>query len=193
VADRLYWLDDNYVRPSYSWAAPRLHDVAISGFYWALVILIDITLWLTDTTRQFMARDAHAIALDAFAQAHAPLPEFPALPPAAVQLALPSMMLPMAPVPETLAITSNIAPVLALCSTVLPMPFSSFVPDDSGQRWLTSAQPLVVAPWVAEAVPVSPAVIPVVQKIRQSTKATGTKKAPDKTPRKRSPKTATAR
>ena len=42
VADRLYWLDDKYVQPFYSWAAPRLHDVAISGIYWALITLIDI-------------------------------------------------------------------------------------------------------------------------------------------------------
>ena len=42
VADHLYWLDDKYVQPFYSWAAPRLHDVAISGIYWALITLIDI-------------------------------------------------------------------------------------------------------------------------------------------------------
>jgi hypothetical protein len=34
VADRIYWLDDNYVQPFYSWAAPRLRDVAISGLFW---------------------------------------------------------------------------------------------------------------------------------------------------------------
>ena len=45
VADRLYWLDDNYVQPFYSWAAPRLRDVAISGLYWALVTLIDIAFY----------------------------------------------------------------------------------------------------------------------------------------------------
>jgi hypothetical protein len=53
-----------------SWAVPRLRDVAISGLYWELVTLIDISFWLIDTTRQFMLRDAHAIALDAFAQAN---------------------------------------------------------------------------------------------------------------------------
>jgi hypothetical protein len=89
VADRLYWLDDNYVQPFYSWAAPRLSKVAINGLYWGLVSLIDIALWLIDTTRQFMARDAEAIAFSSFALAHAPLPKFPALAPAAVPLALP--------------------------------------------------------------------------------------------------------
>jgi hypothetical protein len=70
VADRLYWLDDNYAQPFYAWAAPRLREVAISGLYWALITLIDVSLWLIDTTRQFMARDANAIAIDAFAHAH---------------------------------------------------------------------------------------------------------------------------
>jgi hypothetical protein len=188
VADRLYWLDDNYVQPFYSWAAPRLRDVAISGLYWALVTLIDVSLWLIDTTRQFMARDAHAIALDAFVHAHAPLPKFPALCPAAVPLARPSMAM---------------APVFP--SPVVPMALSQFLdPDHCVQRWLTSALPLVLAPGVTEAltVPVSPAVdpvlvevteaAPVLKKARQSTKATGTKKAADKTPRKRSPKTTAA-
>jgi hypothetical protein len=87
------------------------------------------------------------------------------------------------------------------------MTFSSFVLDDSVQRWLTAALPLLLAPWVTEAlaVPVSPVLAPVVpsvteaapvlQKIRKSSKATDTKTektATDKTPRKRSPKTATA-
>jgi hypothetical protein len=40
LANRLYWLDDNYVQPFYSWAAPR-RDVAISSLYWELVALID--------------------------------------------------------------------------------------------------------------------------------------------------------
>jgi hypothetical protein len=53
-----------------SWAVPRLRNVAISGLYWKLVTLIDVSFWLIDTTRQFMLRDAHAIALDAFAQAN---------------------------------------------------------------------------------------------------------------------------
>jgi hypothetical protein len=57
VADRLYWLDDNYVQTFYSWAAPRLREAAISGLYWALVTLIDVSLWLMNTTRQFMALD----------------------------------------------------------------------------------------------------------------------------------------
>ena len=196
VADRLYWLDDNYVQPFYSWAAPCLRDVAISGLYWTLVALIDITLWLMNTTRQFMARDAHAIALDAFAHAHEPLPELLALCPAAVPLALPSVVLPMAHASEAL---DDVAPVLRLFPAVVPMAFSSFVPDDSVQRWLSDALPLALAPFLAEieAVPVSPAVAPVVaertdtdpvvKKARQSTKATGTKKAADKIPRKRSP------
>jgi hypothetical protein len=62
LAERVYWLDDTYVQPFYSWAAPRLREAAINGLYWALVTLIDITLWLIDTTRQFFARDAQAIA-----------------------------------------------------------------------------------------------------------------------------------
>jgi hypothetical protein len=33
MADRIYWLDDTYVQPFYAWAAPRLRDVAISGFF----------------------------------------------------------------------------------------------------------------------------------------------------------------
>jgi hypothetical protein len=209
VADRLYWLDDNYVQPFFTWAAPRLRDVAISGFYWALVTLIDVSLWLMDTTLQFMARDAHAIALDAFAHAHAPLPELLALCPAAVPLSLPSMatapvfpspVLPMALTPEAL---DDAAPVLTLYPAVLPMTFSSFVLDDSLQRWLTAALPLVLAPWVteAEAVPVSLAILPVVPSVtkaapvvKRTRKPKNTEEtAQDKTPRKRSQMTATAR
>jgi hypothetical protein len=198
VADRLYWLDDNYVQPFYSWAAPRLREVAISGLYWALVTLIDVSLWLIDTTRQFMARDANAIALHSFAQSHEPLPEFPALLPAAVPLALPSMELPMAPTPEAL---DDIAPVLALYPAVVPMPLGLYSdPDQSVHHWLASALPLVLAPWVTEAeacsgcpaiLPVVPSVTeaaPVVKKTRKS-KATE-ETAQDKTPRKRSPRTA---
>jgi hypothetical protein len=44
--------------------------VAISGIYWELVTLIGISFWLIDTTRQFMVRNTHVIALDAFAQAN---------------------------------------------------------------------------------------------------------------------------
>jgi hypothetical protein len=62
--------------------------VAIDGLFWGLISLIDVALWLADTTRQFMDRDAQAITLSAFAQAHEPLPELPALAPAAVPLAL---------------------------------------------------------------------------------------------------------
>ncbi len=83
-----------------------------------------------------MDRDAHAIALSAFAQAHEPLPDFPALCPAAVPLALPSMVLPMAPAPEAL---DNETPVLALCPAVVPITFSHFLqPDHSVRRWLTA-------------------------------------------------------
>jgi hypothetical protein len=79
------------------------------------------------------------------------------------------------------------------------MPFSSFVPDDSVSHWLTAALPLALAQYLVEAVavPVSPAIIPVlpsfteaapvVKKTRKSTKASGKTKIP----RKRSPKTAT--
>jgi hypothetical protein len=85
-----------------------------------------------------MARDAHAIALSAFAQTHEPLPEFPVLPPAPVALALPSM----ASAPEVL---DDVAPVLALCPAAVPIPFSSFLAhNDSIRTWLTSALPLVV-------------------------------------------------
>ena len=100
--------------------------------------LIDITLWLIETTSQFMARDAQAVALNAFA--HAPLPELLALCPAAVPMALPeilpslvipSLVLPIAPAPEIL---DDVAPVLALCPTLVPIAFSSFVPDDSVHR-----------------------------------------------------------
>ncbi len=197
VADRLYWLDDNYVQPFYSWAAPRLRDVAISGLYWALVTLIDVSLWLINTNRQFMDRDAHAIALNAFAQAHAPLPEFPALSPAAVPLALPSMVLPMAPTPEAL---DDVAPVLALCPAVLPMAFSQFLqPDHSVRSWLTSALPLAIAPWVTEAQAV-PVVAPVVQSVTEAAPVVKKSRKPktteettqDKTPRKRSSRTTTA-
>jgi hypothetical protein len=204
VANRLYWLDNNYVQPFYAWAAPRLRDVAISGLYWTLITLIDVSLWLIDATRQFFARDAHAIALDAFAHAHEPLPNFPALCPAAVPLALPSMLLPMAPAPEALGMTDDAAQVLTLYPAVVPMAFGQFLAhDDSIRSWLTSALPLVLAPWVteAEAVPVSPTVVPmvpsvteaapVVKKTRKSKATEGT--AQDKTPRKRSQRTATAR
>jgi hypothetical protein len=55
-----------------------------------------------------------------------------ALCPAAVPLALPSMLLPMAHAPEAL---DKIAPVLALCPAVLPMAFSQFLdPDHSVHR-----------------------------------------------------------
>jgi hypothetical protein len=78
------------VQPFYAWAAPRLRDVAINGLFWGLIALIDIARWLANTTRQFMARDAQAITFSAFAQAHEPLPEFPALAPAAIPLEPPS-------------------------------------------------------------------------------------------------------
>lgn len=75
-----------------------------------------------------MARDAHAITLYAFAQDYEPLPELPALPPAAVPLAPPSMVtapvVPGGTVPEGLDDGTN----------------------DSVSRWLTSsALPLVLA------------------------------------------------
>lgn len=152
-------------------------------------------------------RDTHAIALGAAADANEPLPEFPALPPAALPLNLPSvpsMSSLLLPMPTAADGLDDIAPVLALCPSVLPMAFSQVLdPDDSVHRWLTSTLPLVLAPWVNEAlaVPVSPVVIPVVaeaapvvQKSRKS-KATDTKTEKtltDKTPRKRSPKTPTA-
>jgi hypothetical protein len=48
AANRLYWLDDTHFQPFslfYTWAAPRLRNVAISGLYWGLVMLIDVSLW----------------------------------------------------------------------------------------------------------------------------------------------------
>jgi hypothetical protein len=205
--DRLYWLDDNYVQPFYSWAAPRLRDVAISGLYWALVTLIDISLWLIDTTLQFMARDAQAIALSAFAHAHKQLPEFPALPAAALPLALPSMAL--APIFPSLVVQwvstpealGDAAPILALCPAVVPMDLTQFLnPDHSVRSWLTIALPLALAPFFAQAVPVNPPILRVVAEVSEAApvvkrtrkpKVTG-ETAQDKTPRKRSPKTPTA-
>jgi hypothetical protein len=98
---------------------------------------------------------------------------------------------------------NDTAPALTLCPSVVPMAFSQFLnPDHSIRSWLTSALPLVLAPWVTEAlaVPVSPVLAPVlaevteaapvVKKTRKSKATEGT--AQDKTPRKRSPKTTTA-
>jgi hypothetical protein len=114
MADRIYWLDDTYIQPFYAWAAPRLRDVAISGLFWGLIALIDVALWLADTTHQFMGRDAQAIALSAFAQAHEPLPELPALAPAAIPLAaaLP-LMLPSIVDVATLSDVGSVVPVTA--------------------------------------------------------------------------------
>jgi hypothetical protein len=130
------------------------------------------------------------IALSVFAQAHEPLPDFPALCPAAVPLVLPSM----ASAPEAL---DNIVPALALYPAVVPLELSLFLnPDHSICGWLTSALPLVLASSVTETltVPVSTAVAPVlaeaapvVKKSRKSKATEGT--AQGKTPRKRSPKT----
>jgi hypothetical protein len=55
LTGRFYWLDNHYVQPFYAWTAPHLREVAISGLYWALIMLIDVSLWLIDTTSQFMA------------------------------------------------------------------------------------------------------------------------------------------
>jgi hypothetical protein len=76
VFDRIYWLDDTYIQPFYAWAAPRLRDVAINGLFWGLKALIDVALWLADTTRQFMARDAQVIAFFAFTQVYEQLGDF---------------------------------------------------------------------------------------------------------------------
>jgi hypothetical protein len=150
------------------------------------------------------------IALNAFAQAHAPLPEFPALCPAAVPLALPSIAtapvlpspaLPMALTPEAL---DDAAPVLTLYPSMVPMAFSEFLnPNDSIRGWLTAALPLEIAPFIteAEAVPVSPTVLPVVPSVTEAapvvkkahqptSKAKDIKEAVDKPPRKRSPRKA---
>jgi hypothetical protein len=134
MADRIYWLDDTYVQPFYAWAAPRLRDVAISGLFWGLIALIDVALWLADTTRQFMGRDAQAIAFGAFAQAHEPLPELPALAPAAVPLALPSLgasLLPIAPGLDLVASDTTVS-ALTLCSAGVPMSLRSVVKSRLG-------------------------------------------------------------
>ncbi len=191
VSDRIYWLDDTYVQPFYAWAAPRLRDVAISGLFWGLIALIDVALWLADTTRQFIARDAHAIAFFAFAQAYEPLPEFPALAPATVPLVMPSvvdLLLPIASAPGLdLVVSDDVAPVLALCSARVPMSLrSSINPDDSVRRWLADALPLVM-PLVVEAAPVV-----ISDKTPRKTKATANKTDATKTPRKRSHKDKTA-
>jgi hypothetical protein len=78
-----------------------------------------------------MARDAQVIALHTFAHIHEPLPEFSALCPAAVTLALPSTApAPVFPSPVVQWVSMPEAlddktPVLALCPSVVPMPFSS--------------------------------------------------------------------
>lgn len=76
----------------------------------------------------------------AFTNAHEPLPAFPALCPAAISLAMPSMatalvfpspMVHWVSVPEAL---DDKAPVLALYPPVEPITFSSFVTEDLGQH-----------------------------------------------------------
>jgi hypothetical protein len=191
MADRIYWLDDTYVQPFYVWVAPRLRDVAISGLFWGLIALIDVVLWLAATTRQFMARDAQAIALSAFAQAHEPLPEFLALAPAAVPLALLSgvgLLLPIASAPGLgLVVSNGAAPVMVLCPARVSMSLrSSISPDHSVRRWLAAALPLAM-PLVVEAAPVV-----VSDKTPRKTKATAHKTDAAKKPRKRSHKTNTA-
>lgn len=72
-----------------------------------------------------MARDAHAIALNAFAQAHAPFSELPALAPAAVPMALP-FALPMDPDPDAVA-GEAVDRVIVIYPTVVPNAFSQFL------------------------------------------------------------------
>jgi hypothetical protein len=97
----------------------------------------------------------------------------------------------------------NVAPVLTLYPAVVPMALTQFLnPDDSVHRWLSGALPLALAPFFAEAeaAPVSPATLPVVAGVteaapvvKKTRKSEATEEtAQDKTPRKRSPKTATA-
>jgi hypothetical protein len=141
-----------------------------------------------------MARDAQAIAFGAFAQAHETLPELLALAPAAVPLALPSMvglLLPIAPALGLELVNDTMTTALALCSASVPMSLrSSINPDNSVRRWLAAELPLVL-PSIVEAATVSDigSVVPVVASAK-SWKATATK-----TLRKRSYKnkaTATA-
>ncbi len=87
----------------------------------------------------------------------------------------------------------DLTPGLVLCSTAVPLDFRPFLQsDDSVSRWLTAALPLVLATGATESLPVCPAGLPVVKKVQKSAKTSGNKKAPDKTPRKRSPKNNTA-
>ncbi|MCG9890641.1 MAG: hypothetical protein MH252_06175 [Thermosynechococcaceae cyanobacterium MS004] len=108
-------------------------------------------------------------------------------------------------VPGLDLLAGSVAPGMALCSAPVPMAFGLYSdPDHSIRCWLTYPLALVLAPWVAESltVPVSPAVAPVVPsvtdaapvptKARQAAKTSGNRKALDKTPRRRSPKTTTA-
>jgi hypothetical protein len=142
----------------------------------------------------------YGIALHSFAHAHAPLPEFLALAPAPVPLALPSMApAPVFPYPvvqwgSVAEVLDDTAPVLALCPSVLAMPFSVFIPDVSVHHWLSATLPLVAAPGASESliIPVSPVVTPVATKTRQSTKTSANRKATDKTPPKRATETAAA-
>ena len=112
----------------------------------------------------------------------------------------PSPVVQWVSVPEAL---DDAAPVLALCPAALPLDFSPFIqPDNSVRCWLISALPLVLAPWVTEAltVPVSSAVVPVVPSVTEAASVVKKTRKPknteetaqDKTPRKRSPKTPTA-
>jgi hypothetical protein len=90
-----------------------------------------------------------------FSHIHEPLPELPALPPATVPVALPSILpspafpspvVPWVSAPEAL---DDVAPVLALCPSVVPMDLTQFLnPDHSIRSWLTIALPLALAPWV---------------------------------------------
>ncbi|MCG9891564.1 MAG: hypothetical protein MH252_10865 [Thermosynechococcaceae cyanobacterium MS004] len=117
-------------------------------------------------------------------------------------MALPStaseVSMPLAPGLDLLA--GSVAHGMALCSAPVRMTFSQILdPYHSISSCLSAALPLVIDSWVTEslAVPVNPAVIPVlaevseaapvVKKARQSAKATG------RAPRKRSPKTAAQR
>ena len=95
----------------------------------------------------------------------------------------------MASAPEAL---DDIVPVLALCPSVLPMTLTHFLdPNDSIQRCLTAALPLVLAPDetpVVQPVPVSPVVTANSRKHKITGKKTsaGTLGTTPKTPRKRS-------
>jgi DDE superfamily endonuclease len=150
-------------------AALRLRKVSISSIYWALITLIDVSLWLIDTTSQFMDRDAHVIAFSAFARAHAPLPEFPALPPAVVPLLYRCCT---AVVPLLYRCCTAVVPLLYRCCTaVVPLLYAKTLQERtyehqhqviSGGKPITLGHGYSTITWVPQAQ--LPCVLPLLHK-----------------------------